>query len=115
MATTLDIATPIFPVAGVVAVVEDHLSNSLHLVLTLPNTQLVKYVTNKAAQQPHASSVLSKAIRLTPLRYMPTWLLLLLLLTLHGIRTPMQMSIFQMIFPTSTCTLRTTLAWTKSE
>jgi hypothetical protein len=69
MATTLDIATPIFPVAGVVAVVEDHLSNSLHLVMTLPNTQLVKYVTNKAAQQPHVGSVLSKAIRLTPLRY----------------------------------------------
>ncbi len=115
MATTLDIATPIFPVAGVVAVVEDHLSNPLHLVLALPNAQLVEYVTNNATQQPHAGSVLSKAIGLTPLRCKPIWLLLLLLLTLHGIQTPVPMSILQMIFPTSTSTLRTTMAWTTSE
>jgi len=42
---------------------------------SLHSAQHVKYVTNKATQQPHASSGLIKHTKLTHLSCMPTWLL----------------------------------------
>jgi hypothetical protein len=84
--TTLARAPTIIFAVEAVAVAKDHLSNFLHPGTPPLSDQHVKYATNKATQQPHAGSGMSRATRMTSPQCMSTWPQQLLLLTPPGIR-----------------------------